>query len=303
MSRSPSARTLQRGLRRADLAPAPAGRPAKGSTPRATLPHDAWQMDAKELIKLNHGDLVSWLRLVDECSGAVLQTVVFPPREMESSPPADVRDQLRRAFARRGLPGSIRVDNGSPWGSKGDFPTELALGLIGLGIGMIWNTPNRPQENGVVERSQGTGDRWCEPGTCAAPAELQTRLDRMDQLHREVYPYRDRLSRLAYYPGLAHSGRPYAPESEADLWDWNRVTTHLSGYVATWQVSRTGMVSIYNRGYYVGRVFQGQEVYVTFDPETNEWVFSDAVGRELRHKTAKEISPECVMALEVTGRT
>jgi transposase InsO family protein len=71
-------------------------------------------------------------------------------------PPADVRDQLRLAFARWGLPGRLRVDNGAPWGSKGDWPTELALWLIGLGVGVTWNTPRRPQENGVVERSQGT---------------------------------------------------------------------------------------------------------------------------------------------------
>ncbi len=57
----PSTRTLQRWLRRADLAPAPAGRPAKSDTPRATRPHETWQMDAKELMKLKTADLVSWL--------------------------------------------------------------------------------------------------------------------------------------------------------------------------------------------------------------------------------------------------
>jgi hypothetical protein len=217
-------------------------------------------------------------------------------------PPADVRDQLRRAFSCWGLPQKFRVDNGGPWGSKGDLPTELALWLIGLGVEMIWNTPNRPQENGVVERSQGTANRWCEPWTCESPEELETRLERMDRLHREVYPYRDRRSRLAFYPGLVHSGRPYAPESEARLWDWSRVNAHLSGYVVVRRVNRNGMVSIYNHGYHVGRVHQGKEVYVTFDPETNEWVFSDAMGRELRHKVAKEISPERVMALDVTDR-
>jgi hypothetical protein len=196
----------------------------------------------------------------------------------------------------------MRVDNGSPWGSKGDFPTELGLWMIGLGIGMIWNTASRPQENGVVERSQGTGNRWCEPRTCESPAELQGRLEKMDQLHREVYPYRERLSRMAYYPGLVHSGRPYSEESEADLWDWNRVTTHLSGYVGVRRVNQNGDVSIYNRAYHVGVRFQGQDVYVAFDPETNEWVFSDASGRELRHKPAREITPERVMALDVTVR-
>lgn len=227
----------------------------------------------------------------------------FSPRgRWNQVPPAEVREQLRRAFSRWGLPGNIRVDNGSPWGSKGDFPTELALWLIGLGIEMIWNTPSRPQENGVVERSQGTGNRWCEPWTCEAVAELQSRLERMDQLHREVYPYRERLSRLAYYPGLAHSGRLYSAESEADLWDWSHVTTHLSGYVGVRRVNKNGWVSIYNHGYYVGTVFRGQDLHVTFDPETNEWVFSEASGRALRHKAAKEISPERVMALDVTNR-
>jgi transposase len=75
----PSARTLQRWLLRANLAPAPAGRPPKDNPARATTPHETWQMDAKELIKIGTNELVSWLRLVDECSGAVLRTAVFPP--------------------------------------------------------------------------------------------------------------------------------------------------------------------------------------------------------------------------------
>jgi hypothetical protein len=216
--------------------------------------------------------------------------------------PEEVRVQLRHALSRWGRPENIRVDNGSPWGSKGEFPSELAMWLIGLGIEMIWNTPRRPQENGVVERSQGTGSRWCEPGTCQSPTELQTRLEEMDRIHREVYPYRKRLSRLGYYPELAHTGRPYSTESEAALWDWCRVTKHLSGYVEARRVNKNGDVSIYNRAYYVGVRFQGQEVYVTFDPETIEWVFSDASGSELRHKAAKEITPERVMALDVTNR-
>src|SRR4051812_35791675 len=106
--------------------------------------------------------------------------------------PEGVRGQLRVAFSRWGLPATMRVDNGFPWGSKGDFPTELGLWLIGLGIGMIWNTARRPQENGVVERSQGTGNRWCEPATCPSAAALQARLEEMDRLYREAYPYRER---------------------------------------------------------------------------------------------------------------
>ena len=217
-------------------------------------------------------------------------------------PASAVRDQLRQAFGRWGLPGHLRVDNGAPWGSTGEWPTELALWLIGLRIGMIWNTPRRPQENGVVERSQGTANRWCEPWTCDSPEELQARLERMDQLHREVYPYRNGQSRAAFYPRLAHSGWAYAAESEHCLWDWSRVTAHLSCCYAVRQVDKRGLVSIYNRGHYVGKIHQGKKVHVMFDPDLNEWIFADARGVQIRHKPATEISAERVMALDVTDR-
>src|SRR3954447_13809324 len=135
--------------------------------------------------------------------------------------PKAVREQLRAAFARWGLPDVMRVDNGVPWGSWGDFPTDLSLWLIGLGVAVHWNNPRSPQENGVVERSQGTSNRWSEPWSCDSLEDLQGRLDRMDRLYRETYLYRERLSRMAYFEGLKHSGRPYDPNRERELWDWS----------------------------------------------------------------------------------
>jgi len=82
----PSVRTLQRWLLQADLAPAPAGRRPKTAISRATVPHETWQMDAKERIHIKSCAQVSWLRFVDECSGAPLLTAVFPPGAVESSP-------------------------------------------------------------------------------------------------------------------------------------------------------------------------------------------------------------------------
>jgi transposase len=82
----PSERTLQRWFVRADLSPAPAGRRPWVDLARATVPHETWQMDAKEHIRLQTRDEVSWLRIVDECSGAVLWTAVFPPRNLGARP-------------------------------------------------------------------------------------------------------------------------------------------------------------------------------------------------------------------------
>jgi hypothetical protein len=178
----------------------------------------------------------------------------------------------------------------------------LALWSIGLGIEMIWNTPRRPQENGVVERSQGTSSRWCEPWTCPTPEELQARLERMDRLYRDEYPYKNRLSRTAFFPELKHSGRPYTVETEPGLWDWRRIIDHLSGYAVPRRVDNRGRVSIYNRSVSLGKIHQGKRVHVMYDPESNEWLFADASGHYLSRKPAEEINAERVLALDVTRR-
>lgn len=80
----PSERTLQRWFRRSTLGAAPPGRRPASDDQRAQHPHDVWQMDAVDQLRLGSGQQVSWLRLVDECSGAVLQTTIFPPTLLES---------------------------------------------------------------------------------------------------------------------------------------------------------------------------------------------------------------------------
>ena len=46
-----------------------------------------WQVDAAEDVGLAGGAHASWLRIADEFTGAVLLTVVFPPRAVELGPP------------------------------------------------------------------------------------------------------------------------------------------------------------------------------------------------------------------------
>jgi len=213
-----------------------------------------------------------------------------------------VQARLRRGFARWGRPGRLRVDNGFPWGSKGDLPTDLALWLIGLGLDVLWNPPRRPQRNGVVERAQGTGRRWSEPGTCDGPEELEARFVELDRLQREEYPWAGGRSRLEACPDLRHSGRPYTVAWERAHWDLARVWEHLAGYAVPRKVNPKGMVSVYNRDYYVGRRHRGQTVYVTFDPQAGEWVAVDAQDRQLRRWPAPELTRQRIVRLEVTHR-
>jgi hypothetical protein len=154
---------------------------------------------------------------------------------------------LQRVFAEYGLPGVLRVDNGAPWGSWSDLPTALALWLIGLGIDMHWNTPRRPQENGVIERSQGLAGAWAEPQQCQTVKQFQLRLRREDRLQREVYPSVRNQSRLTAYPTLHHSGRHYSPRWEQQHWNWPRVLAHLSTYCVPRRVDQSGKIGLFTK--------------------------------------------------------
>jgi transposase len=94
----PSARTLQRWFRNGKLSPAPPGRRPVGEQQRTRCPHETWQMDAVDQLRLAGGARVSWLRLVDECSGAVLKTVIFPPRLLGSGAAGHGARDVARGF-------------------------------------------------------------------------------------------------------------------------------------------------------------------------------------------------------------
>jgi transposase InsO family protein len=298
----PVARTLQRWFKKNALPSAPPGKRPQTNPQRATQPHEIWQMDGKEYVLLKSRERISWLRVVDEFTGAVLGTFVFQQERFASVSAATVQKALRALFSRWGRPQGFRVDNGHPWGSIGDFPTDLSLWLIGLGLQIIWNPPCQPQKNGVVERSQGVGKNWAEPRACDSAKELQKRLDEMDRIQREEYPYQRGKSRLLTYPQLKWSRRRYDAEWEAKHWSMKKVLDHLSEYVIRRRVDRGGSVSIYNQNYYVGKHYRGEEIYVYLDPLAVTWVFSRPEGEQLRVQTADRITQDRIMRLEVTKR-
>lgn len=197
------------------------------------------------------------------------------------------------------MPETLRVDNGSPWGSWSDLPTVLALWVIGLGIQMHWNDPRRPQQNGVIERSQGLAKNWGEPGQCQTVRQFQNRIHHEDRLQREAYPAIDGASRMTAYPGLKHSGRRYSISWEKRHWDWDLVLTHLAGYAVQRKVDSSGKVGVYHGKLYVGTMHKKKQVYLQFDPERIEWIVSDTTGAQLRVIPAKEMTPFAVRTLKL----
>ncbi|HLN64660.1 MAG TPA: hypothetical protein VK464_24310 [Symbiobacteriaceae bacterium] len=295
----PSDSTIRRWLEEGGLSPCPAGRKAD-SRLRACAAHEVWQVDAADQMRLLGGSLVSWLRLVDECSGAVLRTAVFPT-VWNSVEPAATQRELRQAFCRWGLPRCLRFDNGFPWGNWNDLPTALALWLTGLGVGLIFNRPRHPQENGVVERSHQTADAWVEPEACASAAELQCRLDEMDAIQRERYPRVCGLSRWQLYPALRQGGRAYSEDWEQRNWSLEAARRYLGGHVAQRKVSSQGQARVYAQRYYVGAMHKGEQTWVRYDAAANEWVFGDEQGCQWCRKPAQQINQAQIVGLAISA--
>lgn len=197
------------------------------------------------------------------------------------------------------------MDNGSPWGSSGDLPPDLALWLFGLEIRMHWNPPNRPQDNGVIERSQGLAKNWAEPQLCQSVGHLQRRINREDRVQREEYPSIDGQPRMRAFPQLQHTGRGYSWHWEQRHWNFSRVCTELSGYAVRRRVDCSGKIGVYHHKLYVGTMHKGLEVYLQFDPERIEWVVSDARGQQLHRSPAQMLTSQRVRRLQVSkhGKT
>jgi hypothetical protein len=147
----------------------------------------------------------------------------------------------------------------------------------------------------------GDAKRWGDPGSCDSAAQLQGELDEADRLQRELYPFVGGRSRWEVHPGLRHSGRPYTEAGEPGQWERGRVLEHLAGYAVKRRVDSTGQVSIYDRNYYVGVLQRGREVYVQFDPQRVEWLFSDRQGQCLRSQPAVQIEAERLRTLQLAG--
>jgi len=178
----------------------------------------------------------------------------------------------------------------------------MALWLIGLGIDLVWIRPGCPQQNGVVERAQGTGQNWAEPHTCRDVAELQQRCDAIDRRQRERYPYRDGRSRWDVYPTLRQAGRKYSRRGEPSAWEVARAWAAVAQHVVKRRVDCTGSVSVYHRHRYVGKPYIGKQVYVSLDPSGPTWVCADEAGNELRTHAADELTADRIRSLSVGGR-
>jgi transposase InsO family protein len=110
-------------------------------------PNELWQMDFKGHFALSRGRCHP-LTVLDDHS-RYSPTISACANEQGLT----VQTQLVAAFRRYGLPTSMLVDNGPPWGDGGNQPhTVFTVWLLRLGVGVIHGRPFHPQTQGKDER-------------------------------------------------------------------------------------------------------------------------------------------------------
>ena len=118
------------------------------------VPNSLWQMDFKGPLATLGGPAHA-LTVLDDHSRFNLCLKALPNQKGQS-----VQQALIEAFRLYGLPNSMIMDNGPPWGGELAYPyTTLTMWLIRLNVGVSHSRPYHPQTMGKDERFHGTLSR------------------------------------------------------------------------------------------------------------------------------------------------
>lgn len=118
------------------------------------VPNSLWQMDFKGPLATVSGPAHA-LTVLDDHSRFSVCLKALPNQKTDS-----VRQALTETFRLYGLPNSMIMDNGPPWGGEPAFPyTVLTMWLIRLNVGVSHSRPYHPQTMGKDERFHGTLNR------------------------------------------------------------------------------------------------------------------------------------------------
>jgi putative transposase len=162
------------GLTRKTRGRRPVSQPDRRTQTAATAPNAVWAADFKGWFRTRDGQRCDPLTLSDGYSRYVLACRLVAGQRHDR-----VRPVFRQVFRRFGLPAVLRVDNGSPFGSRGVCGlSKLSAWWCQLGIRVEFIAPGHPEQNSVHERMHRTLKAETARPPAATPRAQQARFDR-----------------------------------------------------------------------------------------------------------------------------
>jgi hypothetical protein len=208
--------------------------------------NEVWAVDFKGWFKTGDGQRCEALTMSDLATRYVLCC-----RAVEEQSFARVYPIMKRVFKLYGLPRTIRVDNGSPFASRGAGGlSRLSVWWMRLGIAVEFITPGHPEQNGSHERMH----RTLKAETARPPAyNLRKQQRRFDAWRRRFNTQRPHEA-LAQQPPAKlyqHSARIYCETAQLPS----------PRYPLGWPVRRVrsnGQIKWRGRKRFIGEALVGQ---------------------------------------------
>lgn len=267
--------------------------------PPITRPHQRWQMDGKEAVRLGDSEYVTVLDIRDPAGALMIASQAFvttTEKRWRKLDLVEIQNTLRQAFLEWGMPLEIHTDRENVYAGSPNvrFPSRFTLWLVGLGITHILSRSRRPTDLAHNERNHRTlGDMSWKDEYYQNLEHLQTTLDQARQRYNQHYPSHASNCQgkppLVVHPWANHSGRPFHPNMEGQLFDLDRVDLYLASQVWTRKVSDAGFVGVGRHYYYLGLDLAGQTISVRFDPNDRSFSFEQQDGSHIKSLPAKDL--------------
>jgi Integrase core domain len=174
------------------------------------------------------------------------------------------RERLTAVFRRYGLPDTMLMDHGSPWGDSGGGPfTAFTVWLLRLGVRVTHGRPFHPQTQGKDERFHRTlkaevlnGHHFADMASC------QAAFDRWRHIYNHHRPHQalDLATPAERYRPSQRSFSETSPPIEYADSDTVR------------KADQGGDISFKNRHFRLGKPFRGQPIALR--PTTDDGVFT-----------------------------
>jgi transposase InsO family protein len=150
----------------------------------ALAPNDEWAIDFKGWFRTADGTRCDPLTITDTASRYLIEVRIVEPTC------AGVCRAMARVFNAIGLPGAIRSDNGSPFGSSGAGGlSRLSVWWLKLGIEPRFIPPSSPQDNGRHERMHRTLKHETSKPPAVTARQQQKRFDAFRRHYNEERPH------------------------------------------------------------------------------------------------------------------
>jgi len=259
--------------------------------------HEEWEMDAEGVCKVAGVGLVSLINIGDPFSHVRASWAWLNKRKASG---ADYQLALRRTFFCFGKPVVISLDHDSAFfdnTAASPFPSLLHLWLLAMEVEVRFLEQRPPREHAFIERSHQIIHRQAVQGQSFTADGFQPYLDQRLAFLNRLCPSRSLNGQapLAAYPQAIHSGREYRPEWEADRLNLQKVFLYLSQQTWFRETSSKGQLLFGARRYGLGKGWYQQTVRVTFDPDSQEYLFSSLDALRTKRLKAQGLTKKDLM--------